>query len=65
MFNVGVEVGQLGVVLVAMPVLYGACVVIGANAYRSWVLPGGAVVLAAMGLTWFCERAFDVTILGL
>lgn len=64
-FNVGVELGQLGLVLVAMPILYLAIRALGAARYRRIVLPLGAVVLGGLGFIWFLERAFAITILGL
>lgn len=64
-FNLGVEIGQLAIVLVAMPVLWMLASKIGANTYRRYVLPTAGAVLASVGLIWLIERAFDVTILGL
>lgn len=64
-FNVGVELGQLGLVLVAMPVLYGAVRALGAARYRRVVLPLGAAVLGGLGLIWLLERALAIRILGL
>lgn len=64
-FNVGVELGQLGLVVVAMPVLYAAIRGLGAARYRRVVLPLGAALLGGLGLIWFVERAFAVTLLGL
>lgn len=64
-FNVGVELGQLGIVLVAMPLLYLAIRALGPARYRRVVLPLGAVVLGGLGFIWLIERAFRVTILGL
>lgn len=64
-FNVGVELGQLGLVLIALPVLYLAIRLLGPARYRRVVLPLGAVVLGGLGFIWLIERAFEVTILGL
>jgi hypothetical protein len=64
-FNVGVELGQLGIVLVAMPLLYLAIRALGPARYRRVVLPLGAVVLGGLGFIWLVERALRVTILGL
>jgi hypothetical protein len=64
-FNVGVELGQLGIVLVAMPILYGAIRALGAERYRRVVLPLGAVVLGGLGLIWLLERSLAIKILGL
>ena len=64
-FNVGVEIGQLGVVLLCMPLLYGVIRTIGPRAYRRYVLTGGAVVLGGFGLMWFLERLLGITLLGI
>jgi hypothetical protein len=64
-FNVGVELGQLGLVLIALPILYIGIRLLGPVRYRRVVLPLGAVVLGGLGLIWLIERAFEVTILGL
>ena len=64
-FNVGVELGQLGLVLVVMPLLYVAIRALGAARYRRVVLPLGAVVLGGLGFIWLLERALRITILGL
>jgi hydrogenase/urease accessory protein HupE len=63
-FNVGVELGQLAIVVVLLPLLFGLTRLIGADRYRRFVLPTGAALLSAIGLIWLCERAFDITILG-
>jgi hypothetical protein len=64
-FNVGVELGQLSIVVVVLPCLYGLARLVGAARYRRWVLPGAALLLAVIGGIWFFERAFGVKILGL
>ena len=64
-FNVGVELGQLGIVLVALPLLHLAARALGEPRYRRIVLPGGAVLFGGLGAIWFIERAFDVVLLGL
>lgn len=65
LFNVGVEIGQLSIVVLALPVLYGLARALGADRYRRSVLPIGAFVLGSMGLIWLIERAAGITILGL
>ncbi len=65
LFNVGVELGQITIVMVALPLLYLLASRVHANYYRSRVLPVGAAVLASMGGIWLIERAFNVTLLGL
>jgi hydrogenase/urease accessory protein HupE len=64
-FNVGVEIGQLGIVVVALPLLHGAARALGAGRYRRAVLPAGAIVFGGLGAIWLVERAFDIRILGL
>lgn len=60
-FNVGVELGQLAIVCVFLPVAYA---VRETSIYRIWVLRGGSVAIAVLAALWFVERAFDVKILG-
>ena len=55
-FNVGVELGQLAIVALTLPVLF----MLRATAfYRRAVLVGGSCVIALVGAAWFVERAFD------
>jgi hypothetical protein len=60
-FNVGVELGQLSIVLVAIPVLWGLARLVGSENYRRIVVPVAAVPLALVGIKWLIERVFDVT----
>jgi hydrogenase/urease accessory protein HupE len=61
-FNLGIEAGQLVIVLVATTVLF---------ALRRWpgyarvVIGGGSAVAIAIGATWFVERTANVSILPL
>lgn len=54
LFNVGVELGQLGIVLIAFPVLYYL-------RKQSWFVPvvvrGGSVAITAVAAYWLVERA--------
>ena len=53
-FNAGLELGQLGVLALAAPVL----IAVGrAPAWRRPVLQGGSLAAAALALVWFAERA--------
>ncbi len=58
-FNVGVELGQLVVVAIALPLLYVA-------SRRSWyprlVMGGGSLVIAWMAVVWVLERAFNLSL---
>ncbi|MCA9257843.1 MAG: HupE/UreJ family protein [Planctomycetales bacterium] len=60
-FNVGVELGQLGVALVFLPLAYAARET---QAYRRLVFAGGSTVVACCGAVWMVERLFNVRLLG-
>jgi len=62
-FNVGVEIGQLSIVLVALPVFYGVARVAGGERYRHTGLPLLAGLIFLLGLTMFVERILGVKIL--
>ncbi|RZT05574.1 HupE / UreJ protein [Duganella sp. CF402] len=55
-FNLGVEIGQLCIVAVFLPLAF--------LLRRTWLyrrlLSGGSFVIALVALVWFVERAFDV-----
>jgi hypothetical protein len=59
-FNLGVELGQLGIVAIALPLAWWARET---RFYRRVVLGGGSVVIAAIAAVWFAERAFDLRLL--
>jgi hypothetical protein len=52
-FNMGVEVGQLAVVLAVMPVAY---LLRSTIFYRRGVMPWGSSAIAALALVWFVQR---------
>ncbi|MEM8964700.1 MAG: HupE/UreJ family protein, partial [Acidobacteriota bacterium] len=56
-FNIGVELGQVAIVLVAFPILY---LLRRTVFYRPVVLGGGSVVIGLLALWWFIERAFGL-----
>ena len=56
-FNVGVELGQIAIVVVVFPVLY---VLRSTLSYTRLFLPAAATVLILVSLYWFTERAFEV-----
>jgi hypothetical protein len=56
-FNVGVELGQLAIVAVFLPVAYALR---GTGFYRTGVLRFGSLAVALLALWWFVERAFDL-----
>jgi hypothetical protein len=52
-FNIGVELAQLGIVAVVLPLIYLAR---GTRWYSSGVLPLGSCALGAAGLVWLVQR---------
>jgi hypothetical protein len=59
-FNLGVELGQLAIVAVAIPVLAGLARVVGSDHYRRFILAGAAVPLGLIATKWLIERAFGM-----
>jgi hypothetical protein len=57
-FNLGIEVGQLAVVLAVMPVAYAVRT---GTLYRRALMPWGSAAIAALALFWFVQRAFFPT----
>jgi hypothetical protein len=57
-FNLGVELGQLTIVVVALPLAWGLARALGADRYRRYVLPVTTAALVTVGLKWLIERAF-------
>ena len=60
-FNVGVELGQLAVVALFLPLAYA---VRGSALYRRVVLVGGSALIVLLASVWFVERAFVLRLLG-
>ena len=60
-FNAGVEVGQIAIVCVFVPLAYAAR---RSAAYRRFGVVGGSVAIAAIATVWLVERAFVVKILS-
>lgn len=60
-FNVGVELGQLAIVI---PFIALAWLVRGQPAYRRVALVGGSTAIAVIASVWFAERAFDLPIVS-
>jgi HupE / UreJ protein len=56
-FNLGIEFGQLAVVVLVMPLAYR---VRGAALYERAVLPAGSMVIAVLASVWLAQRAFGV-----
>jgi hypothetical protein len=65
LFNLGVEIGQLTIVLVALPALYAFAQTIGAERYRRVAMPVLAIAVFVFGLLLLIERAAGVPILGM
>lgn len=57
LFNAGVELGQLGLVLLVLPLLLA---VRGYVLYRPLLVRGGSAAMAVCGLWWLTERSLDV-----
>jgi hypothetical protein len=61
-FNLGVEIGQLGIVALFVPL---AWLWRPTTAYRRVALVGGSGAMALMALVWLVERALNVQVFGL
>lgn len=59
-FNVGVELGQLAVVALLLPL---ALLLRERAAYRRWIVPGGSGAVAVLALVWCVERSLAVQLL--
>jgi hypothetical protein len=60
-FNAGVELGQLAIVAVFLPLAY---LLRATRFYRRVVLGGGSAAALLLALAWFTERAFDLSLTG-
>lgn len=56
-FNVGVELGQLAIVALFLPVAFALR---GTRLYRQAFFIGGSALIVAVALVWFTERAFGI-----
>ncbi|MEO8298733.1 MAG: HupE/UreJ family protein [Burkholderiales bacterium] len=56
-FNLGVELGQLAIVALVLPL---AWTLRHTGFYRRGVLRGGSALIAMLALVWLAERAFDI-----
>jgi hypothetical protein len=59
-FNLGVELGQLAVVALLLPL---ALALRDREVYRRWIVPGGSSAVAALALVWCVERSLAVQLL--
>jgi hypothetical protein len=53
-FNVGIETGQMAVVLTVMPIIYALRAGV---FYRRAIMPWGSAAIAALALVWLVQRA--------
>ena len=56
-FNVGVEIGQLAIVAVFLPLAFSLR---GTRFYQVGILKAGSLVITLLAAWWFVERAFDL-----
>ncbi|HET7501913.1 MAG TPA: HupE/UreJ family protein, partial [Kofleriaceae bacterium] len=61
-FNLGVEVGQLVIVAIALPLAWLLARELGATRYRRQVLPAMSVVIGLLAVKWLIERGFAVSL---
>jgi hypothetical protein len=64
-FNLGVEIGQLVIVVIALPLAWLAARELGAERYRRGAMPVLSVALAALAIKWLIERAFGISLFTL
>jgi hypothetical protein len=57
-FNIGVELGQVAIILVAFPILFA----LRKLPIYHWILRLGSWFLIAVAMLWFFERAFDFNV---
>ncbi len=60
-FNLGVEVGQLAIVILVFPII---ALLRHTAFYQTWIFSGGSTVAAIIATVWIYERIFDYEILG-
>jgi hypothetical protein len=60
-FNVGVELGQLAIVVVFLPAAFA---VRGTFAYRRLIVAAGSAAIVVLAGAWLVERAFDMSVLA-
>ena len=56
-FNIGVEIGQLSIVAIVVPIIY---LVRARHLYRPVILIGGSLVICAFASMWLVSRMFDL-----
>jgi hypothetical protein len=63
-FNLGVELGQLVIVVIALPLAWLAARELGAQRYRRRLLPILSVLIALVAVKWLIERVFGISLGG-
>ncbi len=58
-FNIGVEIGQLAIVVAFLPLAYA---VRASWAYRRVAMGAGSMAIAGIAMIWMIERAFNVAL---
>jgi len=61
-FNLGVEAGQLAIVVAFLPLAF---MLRSQVFYRRALMSGGSLLVALLAFAWMIERAFDISILAL
>jgi hypothetical protein len=61
-FNLGVELGQLVIVVIALPLAWLCARELGAERYRRYAMPALSTAIALIALKWLIERAFALPI---
>jgi hypothetical protein len=61
-FNVGVELGQLAIVVLFLPLAFALR---RGTFYRRWVMVGGSIAIAVLAGVWLVERALAVNVFSL
>jgi hypothetical protein len=55
-FNLGVEIGQMAIVMAFVPIAFALR---GTRFYLRGLLPVGSIIIAIVASYWFAQRAFD------
>jgi hypothetical protein len=58
-FNLGVEAGQLALVLLCLPLAFAAR---GSLLYRRYAFGAGSALIALLGVAWLVERSLDLAL---
>ncbi|MBC7975140.1 MAG: HupE/UreJ family protein, partial [Myxococcales bacterium] len=61
-FNLGVELGQLVIVAIALPLAWLLAHQLGATRYRRQIMPAVSAVIGLLAVKWLIERVFGLTL---